>query len=91
MTEPTEPCPQDADARSTRIAGMVARVIAAAAHDAIIGDDLAKTQRGQQILSDALLEFARVLANHHVRGVGHLIEAAKLARSAADVIRMGGA
>lgn len=89
--EGSEPPCHDSDARSTRIAGLVARVIGIAAHDAILWDDLAKTKNGQMALSEALLEFARVLANANARGVGHLIEAAKLARNAAEIIGKGAA
>ena len=77
--------------RAERIAGMVARVIAGAAHDAILQDNLAGTKAGQWVIADALLEFARILANNHTRGVGNIIEAAKLARNASEIIRMGGA
>lgn len=89
--EPLPDPPESPDVRSNRIAGLVARVIASAVHSAIIHDELAKTRKGQTAIAEALLEFARSLANNHVGGTGHLIEAAKLARNASDLIGRGGA
>lgn len=76
--------------RAHRIAGLVARVISRAVHDAILADDLARTRKGQEVVADALLEFARVLDRSHVRGIGDLIEASNLARHATELLREGG-
>lgn len=83
--------PTDAgDERSYRIAGLVARVVAKAVHDAVLMDDLVKTKAGQAIIADALLEFARTLDRYHVRGIGELIDASNLARHASELLREGG-
>lgn len=64
------------------IAGVVARVISQAVHDALLAEDMTKSTEGQNVIADALLDFARTLARHHFRGVDRLIEAAQLARHA---------
>ena len=68
---------------------MVARVISRAVHDAVLMDELSKTRVGQEAIADALLEFARVLAKYHFRGMEHLIEASTLVRHASELMRKG--
>lgn len=67
------------------IAGIVARVVSGAIHDALVMEDMTKSIEGQNIVADALLDFAKILAKHHFRGVDRLIEAAQLARHARHI------
>lgn len=55
--------PDSTDARVERIAGVVARVVARAVHDAILSErELTKTRRGQEAIAEATDAYARRLS-----------------------------
>ena len=88
-SETPEEEPESLDERCQRIGGYVARAVANAVKDAIIQDDLTKTRKGQEAIGRALSRFAATLADEHFRDLGKLIEAAELARHAAEMIERG--
>lgn len=71
------------------VAGIVARVVSQAVHDALLNEDMTKSAEGQNAIANALLDFAKILAKHHFRGVDRLIEASQLARDARHLFAEG--